>query len=96
MIDEGMINVKLEGNAILDRGYIGGMGREEAYYVRLFIDAEEANNNLYTPEQLMFRVRISEAQYNELDKILKDSKSDEPILNVSGNLEVKLESVCIN
>lgn len=96
MINEEMVKIKLEGNGILDRSYIGGMGRNESYYIRLFLSAEEANNNLYTPEELSFKVRISEAQYEKLERSLKDSKADEPILNVNGNLEVVLGAVCIN
>ena len=91
-----MVSIKLEGNAVLERGYVRGMCREEAYYIRLFLSAEEANNNLYAQKQLMFKVGISETQYQELEKKFQDSKSEEPILNVIGSLEVKLDSVCIN
>lgn len=96
MINGEMVKVKLEGNAILDRSYIGGMGREEAYYIRLFLSAEQEGNKLYNPTQLDFKVRISEPEYRELERNLKDSKAGEPILIVNGNLEVKLESVAIN
>lgn len=89
MMSKEMVNIKLEGNACLEKSIFIG----DAYYIRLFLDAQEEKSNLYHSERLSFKVGIPKAQYEELDRKLKESKADESILNVSGNLEVKLEPV---
>ena len=90
-----MINIKLEGNAILGKILEENVMRD-GYYIRFFVYAQEEENKIYNPTRLDFKVKISKLQYEELNKKLKDSKADEPVLKIAGNLEVKLYSVCIN
>ncbi|MEK6914704.1 MAG: hypothetical protein AABW83_03575 [Nanoarchaeota archaeon] len=77
--------IKLGGNAFLEKTIF-----DKSYYLRLFLEAEENGNKIYSPTQLDFKVRISELQYKYLEEVLKYSKENEIVLKFQGGLELVL------
>jgi|SRR3989344_1857827 len=86
--------IKISGTASLKELYQNPMNRMYYAVVSATAEAEEAGK--YTPTKIDIEVPITAAQYEKLKKELSESDAEESILRVSGNLELILDSACIN
>ena len=70
--------------------------KDKMYYAVLSATAEAEKADNYVQPKVSLEVPITSEHYEELRKKLSESKAEEPILRVNGNLELILDSVCIN
>lgn len=86
--------IKISGIVSLKEVYTHPKNR--CYYAVLSATAEVKGTNRYFPPKVNLDVPITAEQYEELGKKLSESKAEKPVLRVSGELELILDSVCIN
>ena len=83
-------DIKISGTAKLLQVYESNRNGVN-YFAKLRFGLEGGN-----PREVEVDVNINKETYNQLKQESESSKAQETIIRVSGKLELKVESVCIN
>ena len=86
--------IKIGGTASLKEVYENPKDRK--YYAILSMTAEVRGADKYVQPKIDIEVPITVEQYWGLKRELSESKAEKPVLCIRGNLELILDSVCIN
>ena len=88
------VKISVNGNVALQEVYENE--KDKMHYMKVKACVRAEHENIFISPQITFDVPITLLQYESLRTQLADSKAERPFLRIGGDLEIKVDGVCIN
>lgn len=91
MTEKHIVGPRIEINGSAELKEVFENAKHIRYYVALSMRVESREADKYIHREQTIDVPITKERYDELRKALSESKAQEPVLLVEGNLELLLD-----